>query len=160
MTTFLRRVRAMGHRKGASDRGAALIEMALVLPFLMLLVVGIWTTARAYNVKNTMDHAVREAARYGATVDPWDGSSPTAVRALVDGELNNAAIPTAAVNTLCIEQVLETGDGCDLGSGPEVTNAPADQVVVKIEYPDYEMDFVFFSTTVDLESTAIARWES
>jgi Flp pilus assembly protein TadG len=69
------------------ERGAALVEMALVLPFLLLLIVGIWTTARAFNVKNTMDHAVREAARQGATIDPWETGSPNDLRILVDGEL-------------------------------------------------------------------------
>jgi Flp pilus assembly protein TadG len=135
--------------------------MALVMPILLLLVVGIWATARAFNVKNTMDHAVREAARYGATVDPWDsGASPGTVRALIDAELSAAAIPTADVDTVCIVQILEAADGCDVAGTPQVTGAPTDQVVVKIEYPGYQLDFIFFSTTVDLHSSAIARWES
>lgn len=161
MTTHRRRAAAAWRRRAHDDRGAALVEMALVMPLLLLLVVGIWATARAFNVKNTMDHAVREAARYGATVEPWDpGASPGAVRALIDAELSTAAIPTAEVNTVCIVQVLESADGCDVAGTPQVTGAPTDQVVVKIEYPDYQLDFIFFSTTVNLQSSAIARWES
>lgn len=161
MTTHRRRAASVWRKRAHDDRGAALVEMALVMPLLLLLVVGIWATARAFNVKNTMDHAVREAARYGATVDPWDsGAAPDAVRALIDAELSAAAIVTSDVDTVCIVQVLETADGCDLAGTPQVTNAPTDQVVVKIEYPDYRLDFIFFSTTVNLQSSAIARWES
>ena len=54
-------------RKGKTDRGAALIEAAMVLPILLRLTFRIWATARAWNVHNTIDHAAREAARFGAT---------------------------------------------------------------------------------------------
>lgn len=144
-------------RRHADERGAALVEMALVLPFLLLLVVGIWTTARAYNVKNTMDHAVREAARYGATVDPWESGSPNDLRAIVDGELGAAAIDTGNIVSVCIELLAAGADSCDASHS---NGTATDQVLVKITYPDYGLDFVFFSVDVDLESSAVARYES
>jgi Flp pilus assembly protein TadG len=58
--------------RSGRERGAAVVEMAFVAPLLIILLLGIFTVARAYNVKNTMDHAVREGARFGATIDPWD----------------------------------------------------------------------------------------
>jgi Flp pilus assembly protein TadG len=145
-------------RRGRGDeRGAALVEMALVLPFLLILVVGIWTTARAYNVKNTMDHAVREAARYGATIDPWESGSPNDLRAIVNSELAAAAIDTGNVVSVCIELLTAGADSCDA----EHTNDTAtDQVLVKVSYPNYGLDFVFFSMDVNLESSAVARYES
>lgn len=144
-------------RHDGDERGAALVEMALVLPFLLLLVVGIWTTARAYNVKNTMDHAVREAARQGATLDPWETGSPNALRALVDAELTAAAINTNAVTTICIEKLADGEQSCDAAS-TNVTGT--DQVLVKVRYPDFRLDFVFFGMDVDLEATAVSRYES
>jgi hypothetical protein len=33
-------------------------------------------------------------------------------------------------------------------------------VAVRITYPNYQVDFVFFSFTIDLEATAVARYES
>lgn len=133
------------------QRGAALVEMALVLPLLLLLAMGIWSTARAWNVHNVMDHAAREAARYGATESPWDsGTSPAALRAIADSELAAAAVPTATVQTVCI----------DMGETPcGFTATGTDQVAVQFRYPNYRMDFIFFSITVDLTSSAVARHE-
>jgi Flp pilus assembly protein TadG len=156
------REREMGHMgriagDGGRERGAALIEMALVFPLLILLLIGIWSTARAWNVHNTMDHAVREAARYAATVDPWSGGSAAAVRAIADAELAASAVPTGSVQTLCIEKVADAATGC---GGTHSNTTGTDQVVVKLQYPSFPLDFVFFSVTVDLSSSAAARYES
>lgn len=48
------------------DRGAAAVEFALVLPFLLLLVCGIVDFGRAYNAKITLAHAARESVRVWA----------------------------------------------------------------------------------------------
>lgn len=145
-------------RLSANERGAALIEAALVLPFLLLLTFGIWTTARAWNINNTMEHAAREAARHGATVDPWDsGASPGDVRAVADADMTSAAIDTSAISTVCIELIADGGDSCDATH----TNATGtDQILVKLRYPDYKLEFLFFSTTIDLEASAISRHEA
>ena len=140
----------MGNNK--RERGAALIEAAIVMPLLLALVFGIWTVARAYNVRNTMEHAVREAVRFGATELPWDGTSVGQVEAVVDAELNTSAISPASVNTLCI----------DLNSAPCSFAATAqgyDQVAVRIQYPNYPLNFLFFSTTVNLTVEAVGRYE-
>lgn len=133
------------------DKGAALVEMALVLPFLMLMAMGIWTTARAWNVHNVMDHAVREAVRYGATASPWDsGTTPAHLRAVADNEMATSAIPTGSIQTVCI----------DMGATPcGFAATGSDQIAVQLRYPGYRMDFIFFSMTVDLTSSAVARHE-
>lgn len=146
----------------ADERGAALVEMALVMPFLLLLIVGIWATARAWNVHNVMDHAVREASRYGATVDPWNdgsstatcgvGSSQAVLRCVADEQLTAAAINPALIDTTCIELA---ADPCSVGD-----STGNEKVAVSITYPDYEIDFIFFGVSVDLTATAISRFES
>lgn len=45
------------------DRGAAMVEFALVLPILLLLVFGIIEFGRAYNVQTSLTAAARQAAR-------------------------------------------------------------------------------------------------
>ncbi|MDH3260072.1 MAG: pilus assembly protein [Acidimicrobiia bacterium] len=133
------------------DRGAALMEAALVMPLMLMLTVGVWTTARAWNVHSTLDHAAREAARYGATEVPWDATSAPKVRAVADQELQASAIAPADVTTVCI------GRGsapCGLGAIPDV-----DQVAVQLSWDNYQMDFIFFSVTVDLRASAVSRWE-
>ena len=145
-------------RLSANERGAALVEAALVLPFLLLLTFGIWTTARAWNVNNTLQHAAREGARYGATIDPWDsGTSPSAVGAVVDADLTASSVDPVVVNA-CIEAVSDAASpSCD---GSHTNNTGTDQIFVKLTYPNYQLEFLFFSTTIDMQATAIARHEA
>jgi Flp pilus assembly protein TadG len=146
--------------RSGRERGAAVVEMAFVAPLLIILLLGIFTVARAYNVKNTMDHAVREGARFGATIDPWDaGDAFDDIEALVLGELAASAIPSGLVAVNCADLVLDGANGCDVG-GNQVTNAPADLVVVHISVEDYELNFVFWTFEVDFTSQAVARYES
>jgi Flp pilus assembly protein TadG len=127
------------------------MEAALVMPLMLMLTVGVWTTARAWNVHSTLDHAAREAARYGATEVPWDAASTAKVRAVADQELLASAIVPADVATVCIDQ----GNApCSLGAIPGV-----DQVAVQLSWTNYQLDFIFFSITVDLEASAVSRWE-
>jgi Flp pilus assembly protein TadG len=142
------------------DRGAALVEAALVLPFLLLLTFGIWTTARAWNIHNTMEHAAREAARFGATVEPWDpdpAGSPASVRAVADADMSSAAIDTTAIDDVCIELISDGASSCD---GTHTNDTGTDQIFVKLRYPSYELQFLFFSIDVDMEASAISRHEA
>jgi Flp pilus assembly protein TadG len=127
------------------------------MPILLLLTFGIWTTARAWQVNNTLQHAAREAARYGATIDPWDsGTSPGEVLAVADADLSSAAINPATVSD-CVELVADTlSPSCDA----HVNSTGTDQVFVKLTLPNWELQFLFFSVDVDLEAVAISRFES
>jgi Flp pilus assembly protein TadG len=55
-------------RLAATERGAALVEFALILPLFMTLILGMVSGGIAYNQKLSMTNAAREAARYGATL--------------------------------------------------------------------------------------------
>ncbi|MGH9157333.1 MAG: TadE/TadG family type IV pilus assembly protein [Acidimicrobiales bacterium] len=64
------RRRGCGHRR--DQRGAAMVEFALVLPLLVMLVFGIIEFGRGYNAKITVTAAAREGARLlalGGTAD-------------------------------------------------------------------------------------------
>ncbi len=50
------------------DRGAALLEFALIIPVLMMVLVGMFSGGLAYNQKLDLSHAAKEGARYGATL--------------------------------------------------------------------------------------------
>ncbi len=52
----------------ASERGAALVEFALILPIVVSLLLGMVTGGIAYNKKIAITDSVRGAARYGATL--------------------------------------------------------------------------------------------
>jgi len=65
---FPRTPRAPVAHSNHSDRGASLVEFAIVLPVLMMLLVGMVSAGLAYNQKLDLTHAAREGARYGATL--------------------------------------------------------------------------------------------
>lgn len=55
----------LGRRERGGDEGQALVEMALMLPVLVLLLVGIFDLGRAVWLSNSLAMAVREGTRYG-----------------------------------------------------------------------------------------------
>jgi len=55
-------------------RGAVIVEFALVVPFMLLIVIGIIDFSRAYAQLNTINASLREGARYGAALSRPDTS--------------------------------------------------------------------------------------
>lgn len=52
------------------QKGHALVELALTLPLLLLVVFGIFEFGRAIYIKNTLNNAAREGARWASVSDP------------------------------------------------------------------------------------------
>lgn len=67
------------------DRGAAVIEFALVVPLLLLLLFGIIDMSRAFYTLNNLASAVREGARRAAVMstDPTTPANKAVIRATV-----------------------------------------------------------------------------
>lgn len=85
---------ARHHARAAGERGAAMVELAIVIPVLVILLLGIVTTAAVYNQKLSLTNGAREGARYAATlpvgnfttVNAWlDGVSTVSTAAVDDG---------------------------------------------------------------------------
>ncbi len=55
-----------GRNNGSNERGAALVELALVLSFLILLVLGIFEVGTAWNTSQGVTQASRSGARVGS----------------------------------------------------------------------------------------------
>jgi Flp pilus assembly protein TadG len=88
----------------ARERGVAMLEAALVLPILLLLIFGIIDFSRAWNTRQTLTHASREAVRvYTVTED--EAAAAAAFTAAVTGlgEGNDASL------------TLDPADGCTPG---------------------------------------------
>jgi hypothetical protein len=68
----------------ADERGAQLVEMALVLPLLLILAVGILDFGTAYNLRQILNNTAREGARLGASQPGSDltQTSPPSVQTL------------------------------------------------------------------------------
>jgi Flp pilus assembly protein TadG len=63
-----------------SERGAALVESAMILPLIMLISVGIFEFGRAYQTSQVLTNAAREGARLAVL----EGRTDTDVRARVN----------------------------------------------------------------------------
>jgi Flp pilus assembly protein TadG len=105
---------------------AALIEMAVSLPLLVVLVVGIFDFGGAFNLKQELNNAAREGARFAAAQPSNDlglsqPPSISAVRFLVDSYLLTAGINDCGLNTASYALAAgytwvfnATGNGCSM----------------------------------------------
>src|SRR6266542_3013525 len=59
------------------DGGSQIMEFAISVPLLVVLVVGIYDFAQAFNVKQKLNFAVKDGARFGATQPTNDLSLST-----------------------------------------------------------------------------------
>ena len=76
------------------DSGQSVLELAIAMPVLLALLVGIFEFGIAWNRKQVLTNAAREAARFAVLPRP---KTEDDVQAVVDDYLNSAAIPTSEV---------------------------------------------------------------
>jgi Flp pilus assembly protein TadG len=81
-----------------NERGATILETALVLPILFAVIFGILEFGRAYNIFQTVTNAAREGARY--SVAPWAA-----------GTANAGSLPDASTQVVPLVQHFLLGDG-------------------------------------------------
>lgn len=110
-------------------RGVAVVEFAVVLPFLLLLLIGIWELGRIIQVQMMLDNAARDGARLAAQANivsetgaytqiHFDNGTPNIVSAI---RANLTAAGLVNLDSLAIElQFVESAPG---GATPGPTNA-------------------------------------
>jgi len=126
------------------DRGAAVIEFALVVPLLLLLLFGIIDMSRAFYTLNNLASAVREGARQAAVMstDP----SLVANRAIVRATVTTAFMPIGqALRPESVKVEIDTVNGRPL------------RVRVTASYPYSPL--VLPGQTILVRRNAIFRWE-
>lgn len=132
----------------------------MVLPLLMALALGTFTGGSAYFRKITIVDAVREGARYGASLPvptvggyaAWEASVKGRVAQASGGELQSASVCAKLVNA---------SGGSDCGvTDPPGAAAEANVRVVKVSASkDATIEFFFYSTTSTLSGKVAARFE-
>lgn len=156
------------------DRGAALVEMALVLPLLLMLLLGIVSAGLAYNHQLALTHAAREAGRFGATL-PVDNMNTwlatVEARAIADatGSLN-AGTPGRYT---CVAYVHPNGSSpgpqtARIENGTVTTGAtcfndgrPGDERRVQVVVRRFsDLNALLFQTTLTLDAQAVNRFEA
>jgi len=104
------------------ERGAALMEVALTLPLMLLVAVGIFEFGRAYQTWQVLTNAAREGAR----VAVLPGTNDAAVRARVQAYLDAGIISDASGATVTITR----NNTIAIGAG----TATASRVVVAFPF--------------------------
>lgn len=119
----------MKHRK--SERGAAAVEFALVVPVLLLLLVGIIEFAHVFNTQISLTQAAREAARtmaiqnnQSAAITAAQNGSPGLSPAVSGVTFSSPACTSGAEMTVTINYTMPTLTGL-LGPSMNLTGVGA-----------------------------------
>lgn len=101
-----------------NERGAALLETAIIVPIILLISVGIFEFGRAYQTWQVLTNAAREGARLAVIT----GSTDAAVRTRVNSYLTNGGLTTLADDKILVNRA-EPLTGTDTAS------------VIQLNYP-------------------------
>lgn len=117
-----------------SERGAAAVEFALVLPLLIILVLGMVEFGRAFQVQSTLAAAAREGVRIVALHD--------------DSAAATAAVQSASTS---LDPGLTAGNIAIAGCAGGAANASVDIA--------YQLPFLtgFFGSGIDLTARGVMR---
>lgn len=164
--------RGAPHRRGrraGGERGAALVEFALIGPLVFALLFGVFTGGISLSRKNSMTNAVREGARFGATLpegDQWAGKVRDRVIELAGGDLKASQV--------CVELILKTANNnnntetrrqatpCTLNAAvePGSDDVPPGECAVKVwAARESDLQVIFFSKTLQLRASSVNRYE-
>jgi Flp pilus assembly protein TadG len=109
-------------------RGAALIEMALTLPLMLLVSAGIFEFGRAYQTWQVLTNAAREGARIAVL----PGTTDANVSDRVHTYLSDGQLPDAASATVTIDRTATIPVGIGTSSASRITvNYPFTFVVLQ-----------------------------
>ena len=162
-------------RVSRDERGAALVEFALIAPVFFMLVLAMFTGGVSYDRKLSVTSATREAARFAATLPrtgltsaEWLDEVASVAVASAEGNLDGAV----SGRELCIAYIPTTGSverrqqvG---GSTPTYTTGapcvtdgrPAGEARVQVvAQRTSELEAIFFSQSLRLRGQAVARYE-
>ena len=151
MRRLLRRVHGI-----RSERGAALVEFALVVPLLMMMMCATIDFGLAVYTLNNLTAAVREGGRYAAVIDQpgWAASGGTTAQGLVRDRVYNYIVGMnnglTAVQTKALISV----------SNPDATSRIITVQITGYPYkPVTPLSTLLGLQTIYLNRTAIFRWE-
>jgi Flp pilus assembly protein TadG len=172
----------MGKSRSAlgTDRGASLVELAMALPLLMVLILGMVSAGIAYNHNLSLSHTAREAARHGATLPVTNFASmdlwldEIAARAVEDA--TGSLDPGTPGLIICVAYVHPNGSlatdstSSRTNNGGSVSYAssscfvdgrPPDERRVQVSVTrETTFNALVFSTNITLDSEGVSRFEA
>ena len=164
-------------RAGGNERGAALVEFALILPVLAMITFGMLTAGLAFNRKMDLTHAAREGSRFGATlaVNTCTTGTPCGTATNWQDYVQQIAADrsmgdvSAIDDQVCVALVSGTSGGAVVdghttnGNGsrcyPDTSTDSSQRVQVKLTRTGDSINGIFFKYNLTLTSRATARFE-
>jgi Flp pilus assembly protein TadG len=144
-----------------NEQGAVLVEFVFVLPVLFALLLGITTGGQAYSTKIGMVGAVREGARFGATLQL--GTNLTAVsdfEASVTNRVVAAAAGSLVAADVCVKLVLPTGaTDCGMNDPAGASAQPTVHLVKVSATKAASIQFFFFTSATTINEKLATRYE-
>lgn len=163
-------------RTRARERGASLVEFALILPVFVVLIFGMITGGIAVSQQNSVKNAAREATRFAAVTQA--GTTSAQIQAYLDTVIqqSEAAATGDLANTVSGKRICAayTSNGSTFvsrtktGGGTPVTGAAAcfadglgtskarTQVLAERKS---EIGAIFFTVPIDLSAKSVSRYE-
>jgi hypothetical protein len=152
-------------RRRTRSPGATLVEFALLAPLLFALLLGTITAGIALSARNSMENAVREGARFGATLpeaDGWAAAVQGRVVELAGGDIGSADVCVALVQKVGTLETVRRSTACALPAGaePVATDVPPGQCAVKVwARTSRGLNVIFFNRSVTLDASSVNRYE-
>jgi Flp pilus assembly protein TadG len=131
MTTAIHRTNRI-----SNNRGQELIELAILIPLLLLISFGVLDLGRLYHAAITITNAAREGARYG-TFYPSDVSGIIAATE-AEAQASSLDLSTSLINVSCPE-------GCDSGLPIRVTVRYDFRLIMGLIFPDPNLQLFRFA---------------
>ena len=135
------------------QRGAAVVEFAIIFPVLVMLIFGVIDFGRAFFLRNNLVAAAREGARAGAVMTyPCDGAAEAIMRGRVRAYVTTfgGAVPTDA------QIPVTTTGGCAAGVATDVQVGVANYDFTPIT-PVFRI--INYTAVMRINVSATYRWE-
>jgi hypothetical protein len=174
-------------RRGRGDDGVAVVEFALIMPILLVLMLGMFTGAMAWNQSQALGQGARIAARTGSTMPrPIPEAAQTQLQvdeAWLDGLIDRAVAAsegemaaTVSGRVVCVAYVDPAGTDPDLtvsrtltGAGTRISGTTpcfadgqgdtAQRIQVVMERAG-RIDTGFYRIPMTIRRTAVYRYEA
>lgn len=148
-------------------RGVAAVEFAFVLPFLLLLLIGIWELGRIIHVQIILNNAARDAARLAAQANivsttgaytqiKYDVGTPN-VKETVNGYLQAAGITN--LSGVVIQMEFMEGAGTGNTSANPYTGVKNQRFRIRVSIPYANVRWTTLTLINPTTLTAEAYWQ-
>jgi Flp pilus assembly protein TadG len=150
------RPRIASTRRRFQRRGVAIVEFALVLPFLLILLLGIWEIGRMVQISQIVNNAAREGARKAST----GVNSYTDVTTAVSNYLTTAGITNQTGVVVTVYNVTQSNAGPNYNPS-NATQLDQLQVTVSLPFNNVAWSLAnMLVTDPNTQITATAVWYS